>query len=410
MTNNRPKIRFDGFTSNWEQRKLKELADFSKGNGYTKNDLTDEGKPIILYGRLYTNYETVIESVNTFTIEKENSVLSEGNEVIVPASGETSEDISRASVVSKSGVILGGDLNIVKPKNEIDSTFLALTISNGKQQKELSKRAQGKSVVHLHNSDLKEVNLLFPEKEEQTKIGGFFKKLDDTIALYQCELEKFVELKKAMLKKMFPQNGKSIPEIRFKGFTGDWKEHKLGEHSEIKTGGTPKTGISEYWFPKEIPWMSSGEVNKKRLSNTDNQISKKGLENSSARWIKEKSILIALAGQGKTRGTVAINEIPLTTNQSIAAIEVDSSLDSEFTFQNLESKYEELRMISSGDGTRGGLNKQLIADFNIVAPSVEEQSKIGLFFKQFDITISLQQEQLNKLKQIKKSMLQRMFS
>lgn len=199
------------------------------------------------------------------------------------------------------------------------------------------------------------------------------------------------------------------PEIRFSQFVDDWEEYKLGEHSEIKTGGTPNTGISDFWFPKEIPWMSSGEVHKKRLTHTDNQISKKGLENSSARWVKEKSILIALAGQGKTRGTVAINEIPLTTNQSIAAIEVDSSLDSEFVFQNLESRYEELRMISSGDGSRGGLNKQLVADINLIAPSIKEQGNIGVFFKQLDSLISLHQSEHAKFVNIKKAMIQKMF-
>lgn len=198
-----PEVRFPGFTGDWKQHKLGDLADFSKGSGYSKSDLTDEGKPIILYGRLYTKYETVIESIDTFTVEKENSVISQGNEVIVPASGETSEDISRASAVSKPGIILGGDLNIVRPNNEIDPIFLALTISNGKQQKELSKRAQGKSVVHLHNSDLKEVNLLFPKKEEQTLIGNFFRHLDDIIALHQHELDALIETKKAFLQKMF---------------------------------------------------------------------------------------------------------------------------------------------------------------------------------------------------------------
>jgi type I restriction enzyme, S subunit len=198
-----PEVRFPGFTGGWEQRMLKDLADFSKGNGYSKGDLTEEGNPIILYGRLYTNYEAVIESVDTYTLEKEKSVLSKGNEVIVPSSGETSEDIARASAVIKPGLILGGDLNIIQPRNEIDSVFLALAISNGKQQKELIKRAQGKSVVHLHNSDLKKVNLLFPNKLEQIKIGDFFKQLDYVIALHQRELDSLKETKKAFLQKMF---------------------------------------------------------------------------------------------------------------------------------------------------------------------------------------------------------------
>ncbi|WP_258863730.1 hypothetical protein [Enterococcus durans] len=120
-----PELRFKGFTDEWEDCKLGELASFSKGNGYTKNDLVEFGDPIILYGRLYTKYETVIEKVDTFVNKKDKSIISEGSEVIVPASGESSEDISRASVVGKSGIILGGDLNIIKPINYIDSIFFS---------------------------------------------------------------------------------------------------------------------------------------------------------------------------------------------------------------------------------------------------------------------------------------------
>ena len=199
------------------------------------------------------------------------------------------------------------------------------------------------------------------------------------------------------------------PELRFPGFTDDWEERKLGEHSNILTGGTPKTSMSNYWNPKEIPWMSSGEVNKRRLNETDNMISKEGLENSSARWVKENSIVIALAGQGKTRGTVAVNNIPLTTNQSIAAIEPYETLNFEFIFQNLSKRYDELRMMSSGDGTRGGLNKKIIYDIIITAPILEEQQKIGSFFKQLDNTIALHQRKLDLLKEQKKGYLQKMF-
>ncbi|MBQ9044006.1 MAG: hypothetical protein IJ111_14475, partial [Eggerthellaceae bacterium] len=124
-----PAIRFDGFTDPWEQRKLGELADFSKGQGYSKADLTDAGTPIILYGRLYTNYETVISNVDTFAVQREGSVVSQGNEVVVPGSGETAEDISVASAVLQSGVLLGGDLNIIRPYAELDQTFLALAIT-----------------------------------------------------------------------------------------------------------------------------------------------------------------------------------------------------------------------------------------------------------------------------------------
>ena len=198
-----PGVRFKGFTDAWEQRKLGDIATFSKGNGYSKSDLAPSGDPIILYGRLYTNYETTIRNVDTFVELKDKSVISQGDEVIVPASGETVEDISRASVVKDQGVIIGGDLNVIKVNHLLDPTFLALTISNGEQQKELSKRAQGKSVVHLHNSDLQEVNLTFPLLNEQKEISTLFEKMDSIITLHQCKLERLQEVKKGLLQKMF---------------------------------------------------------------------------------------------------------------------------------------------------------------------------------------------------------------
>ena len=198
-----PELRFPGFTDAWEQRKLGDIATFSKGNGYSKSDLAPSGNPIILYGRLYTNYETTISNVDTFVELKDKSVLSQGGEVIVPASGETAEDISRASVVKNQGIIIGGDLNVIKANHLLNPTFLALTISNGGQQKELSKRAQGKSVVHLHNSDLQEVNLIFPLLNEQKEISTLFEKMDNIITLHQRKLDHLQLQKKALLQQMF---------------------------------------------------------------------------------------------------------------------------------------------------------------------------------------------------------------
>ena len=198
-----PEIRFAGFTDAWEQRKLGDLAQFSKGSGYSKSDIKNNGTPIILYGRLYTQYETVISDVDTFVDEKDGSVYSRGGEVVVPASGETAEDISIASVVAKSGILLGGDLNIITPQNIIDPTFLAISISNGKPHQDMAKMAQGKSVVHLHNTDLEKINLLYPKLAEQQQISRYFCQIDHLITLHQRKLEKLKNIKKSCLKKMF---------------------------------------------------------------------------------------------------------------------------------------------------------------------------------------------------------------
>lgn len=199
-----PQIRFAGFSAPWQQRKLGEMVQFSKGSGYSKADLKNSGTPVILYGRLYTKYETVITDVDTFAdAKKTGSVYSRGGEVIVPASGETAEDISIASVVEKSGVLLGGDLNIITPPAGLDSAFLAISISNGKPRDDMAKMAQGKSVVHLHNSDLEKIDLLYPDYAEQVQISNFFKSFDTLLSLHQRRLEKLTTVKQACLERMF---------------------------------------------------------------------------------------------------------------------------------------------------------------------------------------------------------------
>ena len=180
-----PRCFLGSFDFSWEQRKAIDIADYSKGNGYSKGDLTDAGTPIILYGRLYTKYQFAISEVDTFAFPRNGAVYSQGNEVIVPASGETAEDIARASAVEKSGVLLGGDLNILRPFDFINPLFLALAISNGEPQKELAKKAQGKSVVHIHNTDIQEVTIAYPSRTEQDRIVSVFRQLDNLITLHQ---------------------------------------------------------------------------------------------------------------------------------------------------------------------------------------------------------------------------------
>ena len=164
-----------------------EIADFSKGQGYTKSDLKENGAPIILYGRLYTKYQTIIREVDTFADVITGAVFSKGGEVILPSSGETAEDIAVASNVDKSGILLGGGLNVVLPYKDLLSAFLAIDLSFGEPHNALAKRAQGKSVVHLYNEDLKEVFISFPTTDEQTEIVSYFDTLDNLITLHQRE-------------------------------------------------------------------------------------------------------------------------------------------------------------------------------------------------------------------------------
>ena len=177
--------------------------------------------------------------MDTFAVPRNGAVYSQGNEVIVPASGETAEDIARASAVEKSGVLLGGDLNILRPFDFINPLFLALAISNGEPQKELAKKAQGKSVVHIHNTDIQEVTIAYPSRTEQERIVSVFRQLDHLITLHQRKLKNLNVLKKCVMQKLFSQK------VRFKADDGSefpkWKEKRLGdvftERTERSKGG-----------------------------------------------------------------------------------------------------------------------------------------------------------------------------
>ena len=292
-------------------------------------------------------------------------------------------------------------------KTNINQNYLYIWLESDKNK--IQQNTNGSTMVHITKTMMEERRISLPSQDEQCAIGSLFRTLDDLLSSYKDNLTNYQSLKATMLSKMFPKAGQRVPEIRLDGFEGEWEIVKLGDNCRIITGGTPRTGVKEFWNPKEIPWMSSGEINKKILNETEEMISCIGLENSSAKWVKQKSVLIALAGQGQTRGRVAINKIPLTTNQSIAAIETNSNIDFLFLYTDLGRRYDELRLISSGDGTRGGLNKMIISRLELNIPSIEEQQAIGSYFSNLDNLINSHQEKISQLEILKKKLLQDMF-
>ncbi|MDT2822384.1 restriction endonuclease subunit S [Enterococcus devriesei] len=392
--------------NDWEQRKLGSLASFSKGNGYTKKDLAEKGYPTILYGRLYTQYKTVINTVDTFVKKKDNSVVSEGNEVIVPASGETSEDISRAAVVGKSGIILGGDLNIIKPNKKIDSTFLALTISNGTQQKEMSKRAQGKSVVHLHNSDLKQISLLYPNIIEQQKIGTFFKQLDNTITLHQRKLDLLKQLKQAYLQKIFPKNGEDKPEIRFTEFKENWEQRKLGEEVIFYSGLT--------YSPDNIIdgegtlVLRSSNVQNSEVVDADNVYVNPDIVNSSNVQVGDVIVVVRNGSRSLIgKHAVITKEMPNTViGAFMTGIQSD---ETGFTNVLLDTQQFNVEIHKNLGATINQITTGEFKKMKFYFPDKAKQITIGNFFKIINATITLHQLKIEKLKQLKSAFLQKMF-
>ena len=400
----KPVLRFKGFTDPWEQRKLGEIANFSKGVGYSKNDLCEEGTPIILYGRLYTKYETCIFDVDTFVKEKAGSVYSKGGEVIVPASGETAEDISIASVVVKPGILLGGDLNIVSPTAEYDSAFLALTISSGASHEYLSSLAQGKSVVHLHNSDIQSVSAKFPTKREQEKIHLLFGKIDTLITLHQRKYEKLMNIKKSMLDKMFPPNGASVPEIRFKGFTDPWEQRKLEELGTIVTGSTPSTTNDAYYADDGLLWVTPTDITKNITCESARKLSASGQK--VARVVPRNTILVTcIASIGKN--TMLANAGSF--NQQINGLTPDENKYVPYFLLTESVLWSAKMKVLAATGTLQIINRTEFSEIKTFLPSFDEQKRISQYFEKLDILITLHQRKLEKLQNIKKACLEKMF-
>ncbi len=401
----RPEIRFDGFCGEWEQKNLALLVDYSKGQGYSKGDLRESGEPIVLYGRLYTKYETVISETDTFVSPKENSVFSKGNEVIVPASGETAEDIARASVIQNSGIILGGDLNILHPPPFIDATFLALSISNGALQKELARRAQGKSVVHIHNSDLYEPELAFPKKEEQKSISTLFLAIDRLVSFHQREYDKTLNLKRAMLEKMFPKDGADRPEVRFEGFTEAWEQKTIGAIVSIVERPIKLIDDEQYQLVT-VKRRNDGVVSRGFLKGRDILV-KSYFEIRAGDFLISKRQIVhganGLVPKSLDKSVVSNEYLVVVSNDIISS-----------EFWTLISKRKELYNLYFLSSYGVDIEK-LVFDVDdwkkrvVLIPSILEQRKILEFFEKLDSLLTLHQKELTKLKNIKKALLEKMF-
>jgi len=392
-----PAIRFKGFTDAWEQRKLKELVQFSKGSGYSKADLKEEGTPIILYGRLYTKYETVISSVDTFADPKPGSVFSRGGEVIVPASGETAEDISIASVVEKSGIILGGDLNVITPFKNTDPAFLAISISTGEPHRDMAKMAQGKSIVHLHNSDLEKIDLLYPKHDEQKKISSYFQHLDNLITLHQRKLLKLKNVKKAMLEKMFPKNGSAVPEIRFAGFTDTWEQREFSEMViRNSTMAVCNSGLPSVEYEDIV--SGQGVLNK--------DIKEKESAKTGIRFAPYDVLF------GKLRPYLQNWLLPDFSGVAVGDFWVmkPSEIDSRYLYYLIQTTPFQVAANQS-TGT-----KMPRADWSLVSKTLfylpknqAEQARIGQTLQALDNLITLHQRKYEKLQNLKKACLEKMF-
>lgn len=256
------------------------------------------------------------------------------------------------------------------------------------------------------------IELMMPEKSEQQKISSFFSSLDKTIALHQRQLDEQKALKKYFLQNMFPAKGEKVPRIRFQGFTGDWEERKLGDViTEFYNGQTPYRRNKTYWNGN-VNWLSSSDLNRGVVTRTLEKITEEGRERAGLRVVPKGTLVIAIMGleAAGTRGNCGILGIDTTINQACMALIVDEkNISSCFLFQWYK-RFGNTYALKFTQGTKQqNYNAELLADLEISYPKMEEQIKIGEYFRKVDHLIAFHQRQLTQLQAVKKFMLQNLF-
>ena len=394
---NVPNLRFPGFQEEWEEKKLGEVATFSKGKGISKSDIEDNGThECIRYGELYTYYgETINEIKSRTNVDISNLILSEANDVIIPASGETTIDIATASCVLKPRIVLGGDLNIIKTQN--NGVFLSYYL-NSKKKLDIANLAQGISVVHLYSSQLAILNLNIPALKEQNKISVFLTKLDERISTQMKIIENLETSIKGMSEQLFSRK------LKFKDNNGnnfpEW---------EIKKGNNVFENISNKNHNSDLPILAITQEHgaiPRDLIEYQISVTEKSVE--SYKVVEIGDFIISLRS---FQGGIEYSNYKGICSPAYIILKAKINIDNHFFKYYLKTENYIKLLNAKLEGIRDGkmISYTYFSDINLPYPSIAEQTKIANFLTSIDTKIDTENKILQKLEEQKKYLLQNLF-
>ena len=397
-----PSIRFYGFDNDWEQRKLGDIVE----RVVRKNTNNESSLPLTIsaqYGLVdqitYFNNRVASRDVSNYYLVLNgefayNKSTSDG----FPFGAVKRLDLYEKGVLSTLYIVFS-----IKNQSEIDSDYLTVFFDTDRWHKGVSERAaegaRNHGLLNISADDFFDIDIFLPRhKEEQVAIGSYLRHLDHLITLHQRKLEKLTNVKKSMLEKMFPRNGSCYPEIRFKGFTDPWEQRKLGEVATFINGRA-------YSQPE---LLSSGKYKVLRVGNfyTNDSWYYSDLELGEKYYADYGDLLYTWSA---TFGPHIWLGDRVIYHYHIWKINLSDQLEKQFAVQLLEQ--DRANILSSKNGstmvhiTKEGMEQKDV----IIPPSTKEQQEIGAFFLQLDNLITLHQRELEKLQNIKKSMLEKMF-
>jgi len=418
MTKIVPRVRFEGFMDDWERLKLGDVVEIkdsarisntlwvSKGVPYLRSsDLVNDGT----LGELFISDETYQSyKYKTGAPEKDDVLFTSGGKV-----GVTYHKIDDNPVYVQGGSILYAKTS---KSSKLSGMYLKAFFGSPAMTKYIEGASTGVTLKHFTLKPVNAAPIFLSSLKEQNKIGELFKQLDDIIALHQCLLEQKKSFKKVMLQKMFPQKGERVPKVRFDGFSGNWEERKFLENIESIIdfrGRTPKK-LGMEWSSKGYVALSALNVKNGYIDfNADSHYGDEALYKvwMAGNELKKGQVLFTTEAPMGNVAQIPDNNRYILSQRTIAFNVKDSMITNDFLAVLLRSHqvYNELSSLSSG-GTAKGVSQKSLGGLKINVPVIiEEQQKIGTFFKQLDDTIAIHEKKLEDYQQLKKALLQRMF-
>ncbi len=403
---NTPKIRFKGFTDDWEQRKFSDL--YVKVS--EKNDLSFGADKIISVANMYFKQdikESGDDYMKTYNVMRLGDIAFEGNKSKNYAHGRFVENTIGDGIVSHV-------FDVFRPIVDYDLSYWKYFINNEGIMGRIMARCTKSSTMMTNlvaNDFLKEF-VLVPALAEQKEIGEYFRNLDNLITLHQRKCDETKELKKYMLQKMFPKDGEKNPEIRFEGFTDDWEQRKvLDLLVQPVTDGPHET---PRLVENGIPFISVDAIvdNKIDFSRKRGDVSEE-YDAECCKKYKPQYHDVYVVKSGSTVGKVAIVETTDRFNiwSPLAALRCEGKTKPYYLFYLLQTRRMQAQILDkASNGTQPNLSMRELEKFDVlVTDNAEEQQRIGDYFKSLDHLITLHQRKCEKLKELKKFMLQNMF-
>ena len=403
----KPGIRFKGFTDDWEQRKLGELGSLKNGMNFSKKAM-GIGFPFVNLQNIFGN--NVIDVSNLGKAMASDSQLKDYNllngDVLFVRSSVKLEGVGEAALVPQTldNTTYSGFIIRFRDEYGLDNNFKRFVFGIESVRNQIMSQATNSANKNISQSVLENLELAIPSKSEQQKIGAYFSNLDHLITLHQRKYDKLVMSKKSMLEKMFPKNGQTKPEIRFSGFIDDWEQRKLGELGTITTGNTPSTSIPDYYSDDGIVWVTPTDICENITFESARKLSDLGQQ--VGRVVPKNTILvtcIASIGKNTMLGNTG------SFNQQINGLTPNENKYDPYFLLTESALWSAKMKGSAASGTMQIVNRTEFSELKTWLPSLIEQQAIGAFFKQLDHLITLHQRELEKLKKIKLSMLEKMF-